>query len=285
MAKVIKRFLTSDTWTAPAGVFNVKWRGWGGGGSGGRGQRIGSSGTSVTFLGGCGGGGSIERSGSCNVVPGNAHSITIGAGGDGSITVNDGGDTIFTDTTATVEKARCGGAGYGRDGFNADKTALSVTFGGAPTKGQGSTRVTEIATGISLNFQSGWGVRPEGAGGNCSTGGNTVGAGQPGMYSAAGHAGGNGGARGTDSGSYSGGSGGGGGGAGPGGVGGDGSDGANSASSPTTTSAGGSAGANTGAGGGGSGGGGQSSTGGTAGDTGARGNGGSGYFEIEYDIP
>jgi hypothetical protein len=76
----IQAFLTSGSWTAPAGTTKVKARVWAGGGAGGAGVGGGAGG------GGSGGG---YGEGIFTVIPGNTYVVTVGNGGVGS-TANGG---------------------------------------------------------------------------------------------------------------------------------------------------------------------------------------------------
>ena len=92
MARIIvKKFTSSGTWTAPAGVTRVQVRAWGGGGGG-------STGESLT-IGGCGGAAAAETIRFLDVIPNTSYTITIGSGGTGGVAygaaAGAGGNTTF----------------------------------------------------------------------------------------------------------------------------------------------------------------------------------------------
>lgn len=77
-----KEFLSSGTWTCPAGVTTVLVWGMGGGAGGGGGQ----NGTSAFGgSGGYGGGGTVLQPAIIDVVPNTTYTITIGDGGAGGL--------------------------------------------------------------------------------------------------------------------------------------------------------------------------------------------------------
>jgi hypothetical protein len=141
-------FLTSGTWTAPAGVTQVKLVVVGGGGGGG-----GYNSTGGTNDGGNGGSAGVAV-GNVTVVPGTAYTVTVGAGGAGGVT-NANGTAGSTSSFGALMSATGGGAGLtnGTIGANGAGTSgttrntnTSVTtltpFGGANSRAPGSGAAT-----------------------------------------------------------------------------------------------------------------------------------------------
>ena len=93
-------FLVDGSWTAPAGVVVVVVQAWGGGASG-------TAGIASSGGGGGGGGGYVKIR--IGVVPGDAYTVDVGAGGIAS--GNDGAASTFWN--ATTVKAAGGDAGAG----------------------------------------------------------------------------------------------------------------------------------------------------------------------------
>ena len=102
-------YSSSNTFTPPAGVYNVKVECWGGGGGGGGNTSVGA----IVAAGG-GGGGAYKLNSSVAVTPGTPYTITVGAGGTGGPSTNGvaagtGGTSsgVFGGTTVSA----VGGAG------------------------------------------------------------------------------------------------------------------------------------------------------------------------------
>ena len=141
-------FLTSGTWTAPAGVTQVKLVVVGGGGGGG-----GYNSTGGTNDGGNGGSAGVAV-GNVTVVPGTAYTVTVGAGGAGGVT-NANGTAGSTSSFGALMSATGGGAGLTNGTIGADgagtsgttrNTNTSVTtqapFGGANSRAPGGGAAT-----------------------------------------------------------------------------------------------------------------------------------------------
>ncbi|MGH3402854.1 MAG: phage baseplate assembly protein V [Streptosporangiaceae bacterium] len=159
---VVKIFTSSGTWTAPAGVTNVKVEVWAAGGG---------SAASVlnNFLcPGPGGGGAefaAELTNTC--APGNVYTITVGAGGDGGTTGapngQAGGNSSFTGTGATTVTAHGGGRAIagtnatpsGTPGAAGDGSANSIHF---PGGAGGSTNLSFWEAGAGGGSSAGTGA-------------------------------------------------------------------------------------------------------------------------------
>lgn len=149
------------TWTCPPNVTSIQVEAWGAGGAGG------GVGTAALFrVAGGGGGGSYAQSSGIPVVPGNAYTIIVGAGGTGvsAAVGNAGGSSSFGSIVIAT-----GGAG----GL-ANNTAGSVSGGAGGSTATGSvswnggTGGTSNGTG-TLTAASGGGG---GGAGTTSNGGN-----------------------------------------------------------------------------------------------------------------
>lgn len=121
-AIVVQKFITSNTWTAPAGVKEVEVLVVGGGGSGasGNGDR------------GGGGAGGVVYNSAYAVVPGQAYTVTVGAGGQYPATPGQGtagGSSVFGTITAL------GGGGGGDFGATGSAGASGGGGGGGDTGG------------------------------------------------------------------------------------------------------------------------------------------------------
>ena len=97
----------TNSWTCPAGVFQVLATCWGGGGAGGGSNGAGNNGQ--------GGGGGECRSGLVPVTPGNVYSPVVGAGGagvSGGVSGNNGAQSSFTGDSSVqvIAKPGTGGA-------------------------------------------------------------------------------------------------------------------------------------------------------------------------------
>ena len=96
-------FLTSGSFTVPAGVTALNIEVWGGGGAGG-------GATGNTSAGGGGAGGSYVKNTAYVVIPGNSYTVTVGTGGIGNTTNGAaGGDSWFNNTLAILAKGGLGG--------------------------------------------------------------------------------------------------------------------------------------------------------------------------------
>ncbi len=123
-------FTSSDTFTAPTGVYKVFVKAWGAGGSGG------GSKEATTSASGSGGGGGAYVEGWVDVVPGVGYAITIGSGGAGVAANtnddgNDGADTSFA--SDIIAKAGKGGKHWvngagAQGGQGGDKAACTGDF-------------------------------------------------------------------------------------------------------------------------------------------------------------
>lgn len=158
----VEVFTTSGTWTCPTGVNYIKITMCGGGGAGAREYINGGN----YFTGAGGGGGEAIIGHVMKVTPGNAYSITIGAGG------------TIGNSQSQLSSGRNGGNG-GTTEFVGDEYTLSCSGGAGATNntGNGNTTGGLGATGnTSLNASGGTGFRYSYAGGN----GDDVTAGQSG---------------------------------------------------------------------------------------------------------
>lgn len=112
-------FLTTTTWTAPAGVFEITVEAWGGGGGG----------APASFNSGKGaGGGGAYASNTFSVVPGTTYDVVIGTGGTPG---NPGGNSFFGNGSNVL--AVGGGTTTnqnGATGGQASASTGSVTFSG-----------------------------------------------------------------------------------------------------------------------------------------------------------
>lgn len=143
----VQEFTSTNTWTAPSGVFTVEVFAVGGGGGGGG---VVGTGTSNNMVGGGGGGGTVKRQ-FISVTPGTSYTITIGAGGAGGIgastataagvgnsttfgsllTAEGGGGANSWGNTSGWVKANAGGtfAGGGTGGASANRTVAGCGGG------------------------------------------------------------------------------------------------------------------------------------------------------------
>ena len=205
-------FLTSGTYTAPAGVTSVNYLVIGGGGGGGS-----------RFGGGGGAGG--YRTGTLSVTAGNSYSVTVGAGGAGGVISGgsgtsgagvgtNGGSSVFSSITSTGG----GGGGAGDSGDGANGASGGGGAGRFASGGGSSTSYGSDGGGAAGNSLGGDNYRAAGGGGSGGIGsnGSTPGTGGAGTASSITglsitRAGGGGGGGGATT-SYSGGAGGSGGG-------------------------------------------------------------------------
>jgi hypothetical protein len=162
-------FLTSGTWTAPAGVTRAQLVVVGGGGGGG-----GYNSTGGTNDGGNGGSAGVAV-GNVTVVPGTAYTVTVGAGGAGGVT-NANGTAGSTTSFGALMSATGGGAGLTNGSVGANgagtngttrNTSINVTtmspFGGSGSRAAGSGAAT-----VAWAINSANGAGAFGAGGNVS---------------------------------------------------------------------------------------------------------------------
>ena len=149
------------TWIAPAGVYSVSVVAVGGGGRGGFG------GQSATYKASGGGGGGLGYRNNISVVPGQAYTVVVGAGGSTSIAVAadtsslgaNGGDSFFINASLVL----------GRGGTGGGSSTVSPVGGGFIGDG-GGTGGTGGSAG--QNAQAGGGG---GAGGYTGNGGDAGG--------------------------------------------------------------------------------------------------------------
>jgi len=241
-------FLTSTTWTAPAGVTQILVYGFGGGQGGGGAGRVSS--TTAGSPGALGGAAAMPRLVPWTVTPGVTYTITIGAGGAGGAGATTAGANgvagAFGSPTSIIAPGYSSFLQFsGAISANAGQIATVTPSGvfpqvGYPQFGRGTADVIIYNNAECFSYGA--------TGANVSGGGYGGAGGSPGPRGA----GANGGAAGTTNT------------AGQGGAGG------NGLNAP----------ANSGAGGGGAGGGGRGTT--AAGVGGAGGAGGSGYLSISY---
>ena len=121
---ITETFLTTDSWTCPAGVTSVDVECWGAGGSGGRQTNNTASG---------GGGGAYSKK-TITVTPTTEYTVTVGEGGalktsDGN--GNAGGDSWFSTDATVLAKGGSGGDGSG---------GASSALGGQASSGVGDTK-------------------------------------------------------------------------------------------------------------------------------------------------
>lgn len=189
MAKmIVKKFTSSGSWTAPAGVTRVQVRMWGGGMGGGGGFSTNEYNTSAAYS-------SLPYIFNLDVTPNTSYTITLGAGGTGGAiddtgTGGDGGNTTFG-ALATALGAQFGanitaGDAFFAQGWNstADGTAAAGALGGASGSygpggvggaGGNASEAGTASAGTAAAANSGAGG---GCGGNSYTG--TAGAGAAG---------------------------------------------------------------------------------------------------------
>jgi hypothetical protein len=188
----------ANTWTCPAGVFQVLAETWGAGGGGGGG---GSGGN------GQGGGGGEYRNALVAVTPGNVYTLHVGTGGaGGSVNGSNGGQSDFAGDSFTVV-AKGGGLGLGF----VNNTPNNGGSGGSGTTGYNGGRGGDAypytgggGSSAGPNAQGNNGSSPGGAtapagggAGGPGSGGNTTNPGSPGVAPGGGGGGawdGNGGA-------------------------------------------------------------------------------------------
>jgi len=157
-------FLTSGTWTAPAGVTRARLVVIGGGGGGG-GYNSGGG----TNDGGDGGSAGVAV-GNVTVVPGTTYTVTIGAGGAGGAT-NTNGTAGSTTSFGALMSATGGGAGLTNGSVGANgagssgttrNTNTSVTtmapFGGSNSRAAGSGAATVAWANNSANGAGAFGT-------------------------------------------------------------------------------------------------------------------------------
>jgi hypothetical protein len=185
-------YVSSGTFTVPAGITRVKYRIWGGAAGGGGAAGAGSAG------GGGGGGGYCE--GYAAVTPAQAIPVTVGAGGAGGapgVTGSSGGYSAF----GSFAQANPGSGGIGATGaIGASGGAGGVAAGGqlnlsGQYGGSGFTTGTGLNSGIGGASASSYGGTYANSSTTFATGGNAggipAGGGSGGV---AGGSGGNGGA-------------------------------------------------------------------------------------------
>lgn len=184
-------FISSGTFTVPAGVTSVTVQAWGAGGGGGA-RRTSSD-------GGGGGGGGGFRGGILTVSPGNTISITIGNGGNGGnangVNGSNGNATIITHSSGTITAS-------GGNGGNASTGMGGNGAGGSFSGTVGSQITTSGGNGGSGDNNEGGG----GGGAGGSLAGNNGGNGDDASNFT--HNGGNGGTNNGNGGSGNGGFGG-----------------------------------------------------------------------------
>lgn len=145
---------STDTWIAPAGVFEVTIEAWGGGGAGNSGN-----------AGGGGGGGAYTR-GTVSVTPGEPYTVTVGAAvGSGTA----GNNSSFTGDSSLQVLANGGGAGGDGNGGAAgaagaasstapahiDASFAGGSGGAGAGGGQGAQRVGGGGGGSAFNNAAG----------------------------------------------------------------------------------------------------------------------------------
>lgn len=119
----VDSFISTSTWTAPAGITSIQLLMVGGGGAGGSGGQ-----------GGGGGGGAVYYNANVAVTPGTSYTITVGAGGAPSLVAQaNGSPTTFSFTSnSTVIYTVLGGGGGGGElaGGAADSVPRNGGSGG-----------------------------------------------------------------------------------------------------------------------------------------------------------
>lgn len=156
-------FISSGTFTAPAGITTVYLTGCGGGGGGGGGQ-------GGVKAGGGGGSGQCLVNSLYTVIPGNGYTVTInsggaaGTGGGGGTAGGTGGSVVFDALTLSGGNGGQPGAGTAAGG-----AALAATLTGANGSGGtgGAAGVGAYASGAGGNGEAGAGTVGGGAGGSC----------------------------------------------------------------------------------------------------------------------
>lgn len=189
------RFVSSSTWTCPAGVTTAYISGCAGGAGGGGGGGSPGAGAS-SGAGGGGGAGASAMKQPVTVVPGTVYTITIGAGGiggnGGAIGASgsdgtDGGNTSF----GALLTLTGGGRGFGGGGVNPSNLGggLGGSYGGGGG-GSGSATLSLYPVG-GVGGSSPFGT-PGGATRNGTSSGSGVVTGTPGFGYGAGGGGGGG---------------------------------------------------------------------------------------------
>ena len=151
---VTEQFTANDTWTVPAGVHRARIRAWGGGGGG----------QSAAVVGG-GGGEYAEEV--VNVIPGEAHTVTIGAGG---AIANAGGNT----SVGSLITANGGGAGSGSGGSGGTGGGAAFSISGQVGRSGGTYEGQQGGSspmgGFGGREQGEAGTAPGGGGGGNAAG-------------------------------------------------------------------------------------------------------------------
>ncbi len=177
IGQITETFLSSSTWTCPAGVSSVTVQCWGGGGAGGGASGLNSSNTRST--GGGGGGGSYAQK-SISVTANTQYTITVGAGGiassvkPGDQTYSQSGGISNFSYGSELVKAVGGSGGQNMVG-GADDPDQHKGLGGAGGLTSGNVATTSYAGGNGKTSPDATGASGYGGGGGSSAGSNITG--------------------------------------------------------------------------------------------------------------
>lgn len=158
-------FLSSGTFTVPAGITTVYLSMCGGGAAGGNGQ------TGTNQSGGGGGAGGYFINKPYTVTPGNSYTVTIGAGGTAGVSSGDSG-TAGNATSFDALSAPRGEAGQGSGSSGTGGAGGGSLNASGGTAGIGVSPGGNGADKVSTTIGGGGGATPFGAGGNGGTSGN-----------------------------------------------------------------------------------------------------------------
>jgi hypothetical protein len=151
----VQTFLSSTTWTCPAGVTKIYFDGCGGGG--------GAGGGATTAPGGGGGGAQAVKGTELTVVPSTVYTVTIGAGGTGATGSGNNG-TAGGSTSLVSLITLAGGGGGGGNTAGAAGGASGGAGGGVGASGAASANSGGGGAGCLF-----------GAGGPCQASGSLAG--------------------------------------------------------------------------------------------------------------
>ncbi len=177
---------SSGSFTAPAGVTQVKIYGCGGGGGGGGGGAGNTGGAAGT--GGSGGNGALSTPMIYAVTGGSSYSVVIGAGGVGGNGGTAAGNGVIGSpgTASTFDNLSFPGAGAGGAGHNGGSSVASVAV--STIENQGQTGGAESLTGTTPMANIGYLIGTSGVAGSSSGGfgGGGGGGGGAGLFGAGG---------------------------------------------------------------------------------------------------
>ena len=176
----VQTFTSSQTFTVPSGVSQVKVEAWGAGGAGGA-ARFGGTYCWYCYAAGGGGGGGAYSTQTLNVTASQQYTLTIGTGGIGGTTNGpDGGNTSYTGTAGTVTALGGKGGSKGNDGsdgagglggigtFNGGNGSNAYTWGTYNNAGGGGGGAGNASHGTNASAASDALGGPGGSGGTGS---------------------------------------------------------------------------------------------------------------------